>query len=194
MKLTESQLKTIILEEAAKVKKAISLKKQLQEVQQQIDEVMGGPHGGGKKTFKKAEGGFKENPGALVEDDMTEDVIPGGTTEDGVSHEMRTGSDVSAPVKEETFDFSEEELEEMLNMGSSCEEEGAGQMAEGANEEEEEVVAEDVDAPFVEKTPNEFNIKEAGKTSAPFSEDAPKQFNMKESTELLRMKKLAGLL
>ena len=67
MKITKSQLKTIILEEAAKVKKAISLKKQLQEVQQQLDEVLGGPHGEGKKTFKKAAGGFPETKGALVE-------------------------------------------------------------------------------------------------------------------------------
>ena len=195
MKLTESQLKTIILEEAAKVKKAISLKKQLQEVQQQLDEVMGGPHGGGKKTFKKAEGGFKETQGALVEDDMTENFgTPSGAPAPAAAP--------SAPGQEETFDFSEEELEEMLNMGAEGgsgigEEECStpGMAMEGT--EEEEVVSEDVDDPFTIKTPakdNQFGIKEAGKTSAPFTEDAPKEFNMKESVELLRMKKLAGLI
>ena len=186
MKITESQLKTIILEEAAKVKQAISLKKQLQEVQQQLDEVMGGPHGGGKKTFKKPEGGdfSKENAGAIVEDDMDMDIeetqLPGD--EFGM---------------EESFDFSEQELEEMLNMA-----EGDGLDEYG---DEHHISTEDAVAQSSAQAPNltpqhsgegegEDIMAEADKTSDPFTVDAPKQFNLKESTEALRMKKLAGLL
>ena len=146
MKLTESQLKTIILEEAAKVNKAMSLKKQLAEVKKQLDEVMGGPHGEGKKTFKKASGGFSENQGALVEDEFDAmEEIP----------------------MEETFDFTEEELDEMLNMAETTGSEGAEDAAEMG--------------------------KFDGLGSTVVAE-APKQLNMNESVEVLRMKKLAGLL
>lgn len=189
MKFTKSQIKTIILEEAAKVKKAISLKKQLQEVEKQLNEVMGGPHGGGKKTYKNAAGGFKENPGALVEKEVTEEVAPitemgmgceapaqgGFQTEPGVN---ANGLGVAPEVAEETFDFTEQELEEMLNM-------------------EEEVVAE-APAQVAPSLPGAISeeevVAEADKTSDPFVKDAPKQFNMSESVEVLRMRKLAGLL
>jgi hypothetical protein len=175
MKITESQLKTIILEEAAKVRKAVSLKKELAKVQKQLDEVLGGPHGGGKKTFKKAEGGFKENQGALVEKEVVEGFvddnqpkIPGGFGK-----------------VEETFDFSEEELQEMLNMADDDMTQEvapvASPMAETTQVEESTQTEEEV-------------VEEADKTSDPFTVDAPKEFQLKESAEILRMKKLAGLL
>ena len=158
MKLTESQLKTIILEEAAKVNKAMSLKKQLAEVKKQLDEVMGGPHGEGKKTFKKASGGFSENQGALVEDEFDAmEEIP-----------MEDEFDAMEEIPmEETFDFTEEELDEMLNMAETTGSEGAEDAAEMG--------------------------KFDGLGSTVVAE-APKQLNMNESVEVLRMKKLAGLL
>lgn len=205
MKITESQLKTIILEEAAKVKKAFSLKKQLQEVQQQLDEVMGGPHGQGKKSFKKAAGGFKETQGALVED---EEVV---NEEIGFSEEGETCPACGGPAnhsagapeeghglgavnpnqaQEETFDFSEEELEEMLNMSETSEEVIPGGTTEDGVSHEMRTGA-DVSPQHNEEEPI---VAEADKTSDPFTIDAPKQFNIKESAELLRMKALAGLL
>jgi hypothetical protein len=51
MKITKSQLKAIILEEAAKVKKEMKLRKQLDEVNSELEEVLGGPHGQGTKTL-----------------------------------------------------------------------------------------------------------------------------------------------
>lgn len=168
MKLTETQLKTIILEEAAKVKKAISLRKQLDEVTKQLDEVLGGPHGGGKKTFKKVGGGFSENPGALVEKEKMEEEVACMPEEE----------------LEETFDFTEEELEEMLNMSEM----NTG--SEGIEDPSQLV------APVTNEIPSEEApiMAEADKTSDPFTVDAPKECQLKESAEILRMKKLAGLL
>ena len=120
----------------------------------------------------------------LVEDDMDMDIeetqLPGD--EFGM---------------EESFDFSEQELEEMLNMA-----EGDGLDEYG---DEHHISTEDAVAQSSAQAPNltpqhsgegegEDIMAEADKTSDPFTVDAPKQFNLKESTEALRMKKLAGLL
>ena len=197
MKITKEQLKSIVLEEAANVKKIMTLKKQLKEVQKQIDEVMGGPHGDGKKTFKKPEGGdfSKENPGALVEDDMEEGIEgrPGNYPADSKLGAANT-------QEEESFDFSEEELEEMLNMGEEHEgleeygdeHEISTQQAIHGEQPNSEVPGEKLDGE--EECATAPVVAEADKTSDPFTVDAPKQFNLKESEERLRMRKLAGLL
>lgn len=185
MKLTKSQLKTIILEEAAKVKKEMLLREQLEEVQKELEEVMGGPHGDGKKTFKSAKGDFipGEFPGALVEKDKHEEEEMEETYsfEEEELEEMMKGMEEVAHEEEEMEEgakheeeFSEEELEEMFKQMEEEMEEGAKMEettgSEGAESEEE--------------------LKKEGAKM----EEEGKKYNLSESAEVLRMKKLAGLL
>lgn len=187
MKITKSQLKTIILEEAAKVKKEILLREQLEEVQKELEEVMGGPHGGGKKTFKSAKGDFvpSEFPGALVEKDSQEEdeeeMEETYSFEDEELEEMMKGmeemsheedeemEEEGAEHKDEDEEFSEEELEEMFKQMEEEMEEGAKMEEEGAK------------------------MKKEMEETAPAMEES-KKYNLKESAEVLRMKKLAGLI
>ena len=173
MKLTKSQLKTIILEEAAKVKKEMQLREQLEEIQKELEEVMGGPHGGGKKTYKSAKGDFVpgEFPGALVEKDKYEE------------EEM-----------EETYSFEEEELEEMMkNMEEVAHEEE--EMEEEFSEEEEmeeEFSEEELEEMFKQM---EEEMEEGAKHHEEEEmEEEGKKYSLNESAEVLRMKKLAGLI
>lgn len=187
MKITKSQLKTIILEEAAKVKKEILLREQLEEVQKELEEVMGGPQGDGKKTFKSAKGDFVPNefPGALVEKDSQE--------EDGEE-------------AEETYSFEEKELEEMMQgMEEFADEDGGEMEEEGAEMEdvEEEFSEEELEEMFkqmeeemeVGSKTEEVGVEaeEEMEEAAPAMEESRK-YNLKESAEVLRMKKLAGLI
>jgi hypothetical protein len=183
MKLTKSQLKTIILEEATKVKKEMHLREQLEEIQKELEEVMGGPQGGGKKTFKSAKGDFVpgEFPGALVEKDKHEE------------EEM-----------EETYSFEEEELEEMMKgMEEIAHEEE--EMEEGALEEDEEEFSEEELEEMFKQMEEEMEEgskmeevkhheeEEMEEEGAKMEEEGNK-YNLNESAEVLRMKKLAGLI
>lgn len=178
MKLTKSQLKTIILEEAAKVKKEMQLREQLEEIQKELEEVMGGPQGGGKKTFKSAKGDFipGEFPGALVEKDKRKE------------EEM-----------EETYSFEEEELEEMMKgMEEVVHEEEMKE--EGAKMEDEEMEEEFSEEELEEMFKQMEEEMEEGAKMEEFAneeeemEDEGNKYNLNESAEVLRMKKLAGLI
>lgn len=172
MKITKSQLKAIILEEAAKVKKEMKLREQLEEVNKELEEVMGGPHGKGTKTYKGAKGDFVpgEFPGALVEKDDLE----------------------------ETYSMEEADLEEMM---SSMDEE----MHEGKKHEEEELSEEELDEMF-KMMEAEFSKEDelheiTGSEGAESEEELKKmdeakeeKHSLQESAEVLRMKKLAGLI
>jgi hypothetical protein len=186
MRLTKSQLKTIILEEAAKVKKEMHLREQLEEIQKELEEVMGGPHGGGKKTYKSAKGDFVpgEFPGALVEKDKHEEEEMEETYsfEEEELEEMMKGMEEVAHEEEEMEEemgeeeFSEEELEEMFKQ---MEEE----MLKEYGEEHEMTVADALKANDSIKEGDEEEMEEEGK-----------KYNLNESAEVLRMKKLAGLI
>lgn len=167
MKITKSQLKAIILEEAAKVKKEMKLREQLEEVNKELEEVMGGPHGKGTKTYKGAKGDFVpgEFPGALVE---KEDEL------------------------EETYSMEEADLEEMM---SSMDEE----MYEGEKH-EEELSEEELDEMFKmmeaefskEDKLDEITGSEGAESEAELEKE--EKHSLQESAEVLRMKKLAGLI
>jgi hypothetical protein len=191
MKITKSQLKTIILEEAAKVKKEMQLREQLEKVEKELEEVMGGPHSGGKKTYKSAKGDFVPNefPGALVEKDKHEEEEEMEETysfEEGELEEMLKGmEEVSqeeemeeGALEEEEEEFSEEELEEMFKQ---MEEE----MGEGAEHHEEEM-----------EEGAKHHEEEMGEGAKHHEEEMEegKKYNLSESAEVLRMKKLAGLI
>lgn len=178
MKITKSQLKAIILEEAAKVKKEMKLREQLEEVNKELEEVMGGPHGKGTKTYKGAKGDFVpgEFPGALVEKE----------------EEM-----------EETYSMEETDLEEMMSsMDEEMHEEK--EMHEGEKH-EEELSEEELDEMF-KMMEAEFSKEDkldeiSGSEGAESEEELEKmdeakeeKHSLQESAEVLRMKKLAGLI
>ena len=196
MKLTKSQLKSIILEEAAKVKKEMLLREQLEEVQKELEEVMGDPHGDGKKTFKSAKGDFipGEFPGALVEKDKHEEEEMEETYSfeeeeleemmkgmEEVAHEEEEEMEEEGAKHEEEEEFSEEELEEMFKQ---MEEE----MEEGVKMEEEGTKMEETTGSEGAESEEELKKEE------PTVKEEGKKFNLSESAEVLRMKKLAGLL
>lgn len=192
MKLTKSQLKSIILEEAAKVKKEMLLREQLEEVQKELEEVMGGPHGDGKKTFKSAKGDFipGEFPGALVEKDKQEEEMEETYSfeEEELEEMMKGMEDVSQEeemeeegVNHEEEEFSEEELEEMFNQMEK-------EMEEGDKTEEGAKIEETTGSEGAESE------EELKKEEIPAIKEESVKYNLSESAEVLRMKKLAGLL
>jgi hypothetical protein len=177
MKITKSQLKAIILEEAAKVKKEMELRKQLDEVNSELEEVLGGPHGKGTKTYKGAKGDFVpgEFPGALVEKE--EEMEETYSMEEGDLAEM-VGSMEEEMHEGETHEeeLSEAELDEMFKMME----------AEFSKEDNLEEITGSEGA----ESPEELEKMDEGK-----KEDKEKEtHSLQESAEVLRMKKLAGLI
>jgi hypothetical protein len=177
MKITKSQLKAIILEEAAKVKKEMELRKQLDEVNSELEEVLGGPHGKGTKTYKGAKGDFVpgEFPGALVEKE--EEMEETYSMEEGDLAEM-AGSMEEEMHEGETHEeeLSEAELDEMFKMME----------AEFSKEDNLEEITGSEGA----ESPEELEKMDEGK-----KEDKEEEtHSLQESAEVLRMKKLAGLI
>jgi len=182
MKITKSQLKAIILEEAAKVKKEMELRKQLDEVNSELEEVLGGPHGKGTKTYKGAKGDFVpgEFPGALVEkeEEMEEtySMEEGDLTEmmDSMDDEMHEEKMHEGEGHEE--ELSEAELDEMFKMME----------AEFSKEDNLEEITGSEGA----ESPEELEKMDEGKKE----DKEEEKHSLQESAEVLRMKKLAGLI
>ena len=96
MKITKSQLKAIIKEEALKFKRAVELKKELAEIEQQLNEVKAGEvmakdgvHAGQKKPVFASKG----NPNLKMED---------GAEEAEIDVDMPVDSDVAADIAVDT--------------------------------------------------------------------------------------------
>ncbi len=153
MKITKSELKEIIREEAQKFKRKLELEKELKNLQEQIEEVHasgtreipgGGGHGYGKDFKAKSRDG---GPEALVEDEFEEFEFEDENEEPIMSRDeldMDDDLDMDMNHSEEEIDI-DAILSEIMDESSQMEEgeehnEGIAEMEEG--EEHNEGIAE----------------------------------------------------
>lgn len=175
MKITKKELQELIKEEAIKFKRALELKKELAEVQKQLDEVyagdvygsekQGGVHTGQRKPV------FKKKGDALVEDEI----------EDTETIEEVNGAETSEEDVVEECELTSEEDEE-------CE--------LSSEEGEEENIFENLDEPIegesVAQKTKKPNVDDGMKKDNHVKENEEKDAMLKEEQD--RMKKLAGIL
>jgi hypothetical protein len=184
MKITKSQLKQIIAEEAAKFKKAIALKNELAKIDKQLSEVKAGgvmATDGVHAGQRKAE--FTKKGTHLIEDEELD-----FDDTDNSSDDMISKSEVEAAIKEleanllggdDDMDMSDMEIEDSEKEEEDMEIEFGDEDVEdedmkGETEEEEE-------------TENETEEAEEEETE---EEEEPKALN----EERERMRKLAGII
>jgi hypothetical protein len=184
IKITKSKLKEIVQEEAAKFKKALALKKELGEIEQQLNEVKAGApldkdgvHAGQRKAVFSTK---KGNPHLKMEDDI-EDLEVDETLPDDVEIDAEIGADVADAdgdsVSKAAVASAIEDLKVTLGLGAEAEEEFELDTEELPVEEEpvadEEVEAE-VDAEEIEEYGDEHPVS---------TKDAVAQISDKEETK-----------
>jgi hypothetical protein len=137
MKITKSELKGIIREEAQKFKRKIELEKELKSLQEQIEEVRaagtreipgGGGHGYGKDFETKSRAG---GPEALVEDEFDEFSFEDEMGEEPIMSKDELG--MGSMHSEEDIDI-DAILAEIMNEDSHTEEEEEEHFDEGIAE------------------------------------------------------------
>lgn len=196
MKITKAQLKELIKEEALKIKKEIELKKELTEIDKQLNEVYAGEemepgesgiHSGQKKAVFTTK---NDNPHLKMEEDEMGDEVEG---EMDMNEETVDKEDVKAAIEdlEKTLGVSdeaedEEEGEEEIDLGD--------EEIEGEELEIDENLSENLDEPIegesVAQKTEESKVEDGMAKDTHVKEGVEP---ISESEEKKRMRLLAGI-